>query len=246
MRPLSQGAGCDMTPPGDPIDRLSDEQVEALIDSWIPAGRADLSEHSRLEATYAIDAGHEPGYTPPLDEDDPVPGCNCTRCLMLGRTGDPDSAVVVESLVRDLARVDPSVRLQAARTARPALSDVDCPSARWLCRRAREVPGSVRPTPPAGDRDREELPVEEARRVSIVDVARRLGCGEPEGRWGEPRVLCPLHDDSNPSMRLDTDRGLWYCDPCSEGGDAIALVQAVQGVGFAEAVRWVARNERAA
>lgn len=94
-------------------------------------------------------------------------------------------------------------------------------------------------------RDSDPLPVQEARRVPILEVARRLGCGEPEGKWGEPRVLCPLHDDTDPSLRLDTDRGLFYCDPCGEGGDGIALVMDARRCSFPDAVRWIADGRTA-
>ncbi len=84
------------------------------------------------------------------------------------------------------------------------------------------------------------LPVEDARAVPILDVAGRLGLGEPVRRGREWAVLCPLHDDTRPSLTLDVDRGLWYCFPCAEGGDVIELVQRVRGCSFAEAVRELA------
>lgn len=89
-------------------------------------------------------------------------------------------------------------------------------------------------------RRRENLPVEDARRVSILDVVARLGLGEPEGRWGEPKVRCPFHDDTDPSLRLNVDDGLYYCDPCCDGGDAIELYRRVRGVTFPDAVRELA------
>ena len=84
------------------------------------------------------------------------------------------------------------------------------------------------------------LPVEDARAVSILDVVGRLGLGEPVRRGREWAVLCPLHDDTRPSLTLDVDRGLWYCFPCAEGGDVIELWQRVRGCSFAEAVRGLA------
>ena len=84
------------------------------------------------------------------------------------------------------------------------------------------------------------LPVEDARAVSILDVAGRLGLGEPVWRGRECAVLCPLHDDARPSLTLDVDHGLWYCFACSEGGDGIELWQRVRGGSFAEAVLEIA------
>lgn len=82
--------------------------------------------------------------------------------------------------------------------------------------------------------------VENARRVPLLDVVARLGLGEPVKRGRELAVRCPLHEDTDPSCRLDTDAGLWYCDPCGEGGDGIQLYMSTQRVDFAEAVRELA------
>ena len=81
------------------------------------------------------------------------------------------------------------------------------------------------------------LDVEAARRSSILEVAARLGLGSPKQAGREYVVRCPLHDDRHPSMRINPTKGTWYCDPCAEGGDTIALVQAVQRCTFLEAVR---------
>lgn len=108
------------------------------------------------------------------------------------------------------------------------------------CERCTGVPASARRprrSPPAGEDD--PLPVEAARRSPITDLARRLGLGEPEGRWGEPKVHCPFHDDSDPSLHLNPDDGLWFCFPCGFGGDGIELVRRVLDVKFSEAVRWI-------
>jgi len=79
--------------------------------------------------------------------------------------------------------------------------------------------------------------VEEARRVPIAEVARRLGLGEPRRAGQEVRVRCPLHEDADPSLRLNPPEGVWYCDPCGEGGDGIRLVERALGLDFAAAVR---------
>ena len=76
-----------------------------------------------------------------------------------------------------------------------------------------------------------------ARHVSVLDVARILGCGEPVRRGKELVVCCPLHEDTDPSCRIDVEDGVWYCDPCAEGGDAIALYMRARRIEFAEAVR---------
>jgi len=41
-------------------------------------------------------------------------------------------------------------------------------------------------------------------------------------------------------MSLDEGRGLWYCHPCGEGGDAIKLYMRARRIEFAVAVRELA------
>jgi len=47
--------------------------------------------------------------------------------------------------------------------------------------------------------------VDDARGLSILDIAHRLGCGEPQQRGKELRVRCPLHEDRKPSLRIVLD-----------------------------------------
>jgi hypothetical protein len=45
-------------------------------------------------------------------------------------------------------------------------------------------------------------------------------------RAGKPeiRVICPVHAENSPSCDLDTNRNIWVCRSCAEGGDAIDMV----------------------
>ncbi len=64
--------------------------------------------------------------------------------------------------------------------------------------------------------------------VSTLDLAERVsGPGVRRGR--EIHLLCPLHDDHDPSLRVSSKNGLWYCDPCGIGGDVIELARLVWG-----------------
>lgn len=81
-------------------------------------------------------------------------------------------------------------------------------------------------------------------RIDMVRVATGL-LGEPPGRRGErtaKRVWwnCPLHDDPNPSFAAFTDKPNWKCFGCGEAGDAPALVMRLKGVGFRDAVVYLA------
>ena len=89
-------------------------------------------------------------------------------------------------------------------------------------------------------REREGLPVEEAKRRSILEVASWLGLGEPVPRGSEWAVLCFLHNDTNPSLYLNEHDGVWFCHPCQEGGDTIRLLEQVRGCSFVDAVKELA------
>ena len=82
-----------------------------------------------------------------------------------------------------------------------------------------------------------ETRVDAARSVGVLEVAHRLGCGDPVKRGKEHAVRCPLHDDSKPSCTMDLESNLWYCFPCGEGGDAIDLYMRARRLSFAQAVR---------
>lgn len=75
-----------------------------------------------------------------------------------------------------------------------------------------------------------------AQSVDIVEVLRKLGC-DPRRKSQRWVARCPLHDDTNPSMSVDTKQGLWYCFPCNVGGDAIELWMLAKNVDFKTTLR---------
>ena len=54
--------------------------------------------------------------------------------------------------------------------------------------------------------------------------------------------LCPFHNDSKPSLRLNPQKGTYFCDVCVEGGDTIKLLQHRDGLSFSEAVISIAER----
>jgi DNA primase catalytic core len=51
--------------------------------------------------------------------------------------------------------------------------------------------------------------------------------------------LCPWHEDKNPSLSVDRDKGLYHCFGCGESGDVVGLVQKMKGLGFREALAYL-------
>lgn len=51
------------------------------------------------------------------------------------------------------------------------------------------------------------------------------------------KIKCPLHHDTNPSLKIDHAKGLWYCFGCGKGGDAITFIEERDHVDFRTAVK---------
>jgi DNA primase catalytic core len=50
---------------------------------------------------------------------------------------------------------------------------------------------------------------------------------------------CPWHEDREPSLSVDREKGLYHCFGCGESGDVVSLVQKFRGVGFREALEYL-------
>jgi DNA primase len=76
---------------------------------------------------------------------------------------------------------------------------------------------------------RERSPIEAV--VGEYIQLRNAGGGAVKG-------LCPFHDEKSPSFNVSN--GLWHCFGCGEGGDAIAFIQKIEHLTFAEAIERLA------
>lgn len=73
--------------------------------------------------------------------------------------------------------------------------------------------------------------------VTPEDVAKKLGLNiVPRGN--RKRVLCPFHDDHDPSLELFHDH--YHCWACNAHGDIFELVKQLENLTFKEAVKWLA------
>ncbi len=59
---------------------------------------------------------------------------------------------------------------------------------------------------------------------------------------GSMKGLCPFHDERSPSFHVRPQVGRWHCFGCGEGGDVISFVQKIDGLGFTEAVEYLAER----
>jgi len=53
-------------------------------------------------------------------------------------------------------------------------------------------------------------------------------------------ALCPWHNDSRPSLRLNRERQSWKCWVCDIGGDVFSFVMRREGIDFRDALQWLA------
>ena len=75
-------------------------------------------------------------------------------------------------------------------------------------------------------------------KVDIVSLFSHFGV-ELTKKGKSHTGLCPFHDDKNPSLSVDRQKGLYNCFGCGESGDVFDLVERMNGVGFTEALTFL-------
>ena len=74
-----------------------------------------------------------------------------------------------------------------------------------------------------------------------VDIVDLIGSHIQLRRQGRDFVgLCPWHDDSRPSFRVNQERQSWKCWVCDIGGDIFSFVMRAEGIEFREALELLA------
>ncbi|MDO4957404.1 MAG: DUF6371 domain-containing protein [Bacteroidales bacterium] len=87
----------------------------------------------------------------------------------------------------------------------------------------------------------EKTDIEKAKDISILAIADKLGL-QISGRGTWKKTLCFLHDDHNPSMKLNESYGCWKCMACGQSGGSIDLVMRHENINFPRAVEWILTN----
>lgn len=80
--------------------------------------------------------------------------------------------------------------------------------------------------------------------ADLVRIAGNLCPGGLKREGKEYKGRCPWHVDRNPSFSVYRKGNRWLCScfPCDRHEDVFGLVMGALGVGFVEAVVWVARE----
>lgn len=77
-------------------------------------------------------------------------------------------------------------------------------------------------------------------RVGIVDLISEYVTLKKAGR--NFVGLCPFHKEKTPSFSVNPEKQIFYCFGCGEGGDIFAFLMKVNGISFAESVRYLANK----
>ncbi len=78
-------------------------------------------------------------------------------------------------------------------------------------------------------------------RSRIDEVVRELAGCEYESRGpGDLWACCPFHSEDTPSFHVRVEHGMFKCFGCGEAGDVFSFVQKIRGVGFREALEFLA------
>ena len=57
-----------------------------------------------------------------------------------------------------------------------------------------------------------------------------------ERKGKEVKCLCPFHADKHPSLRINLEKQVWFCDPCDIGGTVIDLVVRMKAMTVKDAI----------
>jgi DNA primase len=88
-------------------------------------------------------------------------------------------------------------------------------------------------------RIREEDIAEVREKAKIDEVVSDYVTLRPAG-GGSLKGLCPFHDEKSPSFNVNPQRQFFHCFGCQEGGDVIAFLMKIDGLGFTEVVERLA------
>ena len=74
-----------------------------------------------------------------------------------------------------------------------------------------------------------------------IDIVDLVGSYLPLRREGRGfKAICPWHDDTRPSLQVNSERQSFKCWVCDIGGDIFSFVMKIEGVGFPEALAMLA------
>ncbi len=70
-------------------------------------------------------------------------------------------------------------------------------------------------------------------KIDIVELIGEYLVLKPSGMHGF-KANCPFHNEKSPSFHVSSDRQIWHCFGCGEGGDCFSFVMKMEGMDFGE------------
>ncbi len=77
-------------------------------------------------------------------------------------------------------------------------------------------------------------------RLSIINLVESYTSVKKTGKGYVG--LCPFHDDTNPSMHVDEDKGLFHCFSCGAGWDIFGFYMRYNNLTFPETLSELAKK----
>ncbi len=77
-------------------------------------------------------------------------------------------------------------------------------------------------------------------RLDIVDVISNYVPLKPSGKGH--KGLCPFHQEKTPSFMVDSQKQIFHCFGCGEGGNIFSFIMKIEKVNFPEAVKILAEK----
>ena len=77
-------------------------------------------------------------------------------------------------------------------------------------------------------------------RLDIVEVIGGYVRLQRAGR--DYKGLCPFHSEKTPSFTVSSEKQVWFCFGCNEGGDMLSFVQKAEAVEFPQALQMLAEK----
>ena len=78
-------------------------------------------------------------------------------------------------------------------------------------------------------------------KLDVAEVIREFIELKPAG-GGSFKAVCPFHQEKTPSFYVSTEKQIWHCFGCGEGGDIFSFVMKMEGLDFPEALRQLGKK----
>ena len=80
--------------------------------------------------------------------------------------------------------------------------------------------------------------IDDVKAASLMSTVARVFCSKVKHEHGPHwSAVCCFHKDTNPSLDIDDDKGVFLCRACGVGGDALTMIERQRGGTFLEAIQ---------